>query len=1031
MSLPELSVKRRVTTAMVMAIIVVIGSISFFKLGLDLLPDIDYPVVSVITTYSGASPEDVETLLTRPVEEIVSQVNRVKKVTSISQEGASIVMVEFEWGTNLDFAAQDIRDRLGLFRQFLPEDASDPLVVKFNVSQFPILGYGVVGNMETKDLTDYVKDNIANRLERIDGVASCVVESPEVREIAVSVDKAALESRGLALSDVVKALRAANLTLPGGYLVDGYTEFRVRTVGEFRSLDDIASTIVGVSRLGNPIHLRDIAKVRDSYKEIRQHTRVQGQKGVFMMVRKRSGANSVNVARAVKKSLEEMKQTLPPGIKFYLAWDVSEMIERITHRTSSNAIVGGLLAMFMIYLFLRNWRPTLIISLAIPLSIIATFIALYSAGYTLNLMTLGGLALGVGMFVDNAVVVIENTFRHLELGKDRFEAAKIGATEVGMAITASTLTTVAVFFPMVFVGGIAGQMSRGLALTIAFALFASLFVSLTLVPMMAATIFREKDIHGKLAGITHGRFIDRLRVRYEDRLRWVLKHRGRFLLVVFLVFLLSIGLTKLLGVEFLPKMDQTMAMVRIKLPVGTALEETNRITKLAEKITSSQPEVRTFIATVGVDEENALNLAGGNAPQGPNEAFIWLNLKPKKERKRSSDELLEDLRHKLPRIKGAKIEAVDMSGQFLGQETLSPIEIKIFGKDLDRLRNMAEAVATLITNVPGIRDVDVSLRQSKPEYRLVIDRERASRLGLPVALVADAVQTATLGKVATRYRHAGDETDVRVKLDRADRDELADILHVPLKTPAGKIVPLSEVAHVTETAGPIQITRESQTRVVTVTANIYGRDLGSVVGDIKQRLGPFTHQLPSGYFVEIGGQYDQLREVLKWLAAAAALSLLLVYMVMASQFESLRDPFIIMFTIPLAYIGVVFGLGLTGQTLSLPSFMGILILVGIAVNNGIVMIDYINQLRERGLSPLQALVQGASTRLRPILITALTTILGMLPMALTRSEGAEFRRPMAIAVIFGLMFTTFLTLFVIPSLYAAFEGIRLSDKGTK
>jgi len=1029
MNLPEISVKRPVTTAMVMAVVVVIGLVSFFRLGLDLLPNIDYPVISVITTFPGASPEDVETLLTRPMEQMVSTVNRVKSVRSISQEGASVVLVEFEWGTNLDFAAQDIRNQIGLYKQYLPDDASEPLVAKFNISQFPILGYGVVGPMGPRELRDLVDENIARRLERIDGVASARVQSSQMREIEIEISRAALQSRGLGLNDVVTALRAANINLPAGYLVEGHREYRVRSFGEYQSLEEIGNTIVGATSTGRPIYLRDVAEVRDAYRDVRLRTRVQGQEGVFLAISKQSGANSVTVARKVKKELEELKRLLPPGVEMYVAWDMSEMIERITSRTSNNAVVGGLLAMFMIYLFLRNWRPTITIGLAIPLSIIATFIALYYAGYTLNMLTLGGLALGVGMLVDNAVVVIENIFRHLEEeGEDRRTAAIRGASEVGMAITASTLTTVAVFFPMIFAGGIAGQLSKGLALTVAFSLFASLFVSLTLVPVMASFILRERDVQQKLRGMVHGRFIDAMRAWYERQLLRALRRRGRLIGLSFAAFGAAVVGTYFLGAEFMPKMDQTMAMVRVRMPVGTSLEATDQVVQQAERVTMGMPEIRTLVTSVGLDEENTLDLAGGSAPQGPNEGFVYLRLKPKKERKRKSDEILEALRNGLPKISGAKIEALDMSGQFLGQESLSPIQIKIFGKDLDQLRGLGEVVSRRVSVVPGIRDVDVSIRQSKPEYRLVVDRERASRLGLPVAVVADAVQTATVGKVAGRFRHAGEEVDMRVKFVSTDRDALNDILNIPLKTPLGRQVLLGEVVRVERTLGPIQITRESQSRVVTVTANIYGRDLGSVVRDIRKQLKDVEATLPSGYFIEIGGQYDQLQEIFKWMGAALSLSLLLIFMVMASQFESLRHPFVIMFTIPLAYVGVVFGLAVTGQTLSLPAFMGILILMGIAVNNGIVMIDYINQLRRRGVEAVQAVVKGAATRLRPILITALTTIIGMLPMAIGRSEGVEFRRPMAVAVIFGLTFTTFLTLFIVPSIYCTLEKIRVSKE---
>ena len=486
MKIPEFSVNRKVTTIMFAMILVVLGILAFMRLGLDFFPDLEFPTVSVITTYSGASSEDIENTITRPLEQVVNSVSGVKKVDSITSEGLSMIMVEFEWGTNLDFAGQDVRDQIGLYSAFLPEDAAEPLVVKFNISQMPIIFWGITSDMPTYELMELIKDEVAMRLERIDGVAAAQVFSTDVREILVDIDKAALESRMLSPDQIIMALRAENLNLPAGYIVERHSELLVRTLGEFKKLADIRNTVVGATQTGQPIYLKDVADVKDTMKESRYVARIQGENGVYMIISKRSGANTVITTKAVKKELAKIQETLPSDVKFFIAMDQSDMIQQVIRKTGNNALVGGILAILFIFIFLRNWRPTITIGLAIPLSVITTFIAFYVAGYTLNLLTLGGLALGIGMLVDNAVVVIENIFRHLEEGKNRIEAAKKGASEVGMAITASTLTTIAVFFPMMFASGITGKMTRSLALAIAFSLIASLFVALTDIPLVAS-----------------------------------------------------------------------------------------------------------------------------------------------------------------------------------------------------------------------------------------------------------------------------------------------------------------------------------------------------------------------------------------------------------------------------------------------------------------------------------------------------------------------------------------------------------------
>jgi HAE1 family hydrophobic/amphiphilic exporter-1 len=1026
--LPEFSVKHKVTTSMMAMILVVLGAISFTRLGLDFFPDLEFPTVSVITTYSGASSVDIENVLTRPLEQVVSSVNRVKKVTSQTSEGVSVISIEFEWGTNLDFAAQDVRDQIGLYKQYLPEEAAEPLVVKFSFSQFPVIFYGITSDIPAMRLRTVIEDEVAPRLERIDGVASARVFSMDEREILVDVDKASLESRGLTLDQVLMALRAENINLPAGNIVERYSDILVRTMGEFAGLDDIRRTVVGMTALGEPVYVSDIAEVKDTLKEMRYVARIQRQNGVYLIVSKRSGANTQIAAAAVKKEIQALRGTVPGNPVFHVAMDQGDMIEQVTSNTVTNAWQGGLLAILLIFLFLRNWRPTFVISLAIPLSIISTFIALYAAGYTLNLLTLGGLALGIGMLVDNAIVVIENVYRHLEEGEPADAASIAGASEVGMAITASTLTTIAVFFPMIFASGITGKMTQALGLSIAFSLIASLFVALTVVPLATSLLFRTERSLRPIVKAPEERQFAKAKAFYRKWLDRALHHRRWVIGGSVAALLASLAIVPFLGTEFMPAQDMDMIMLKVRMPVGTALDETNRVVTLVENVMAAMPEITMISAQVGSQsEQDASDAASTFSNTGTHEGLLWVGLVKRDKRKESDKQIVERIRKQLPNLRGVKFEAVDMSQMMMGGAA-APVEIKLFGKDLSLLKGQADQIVQMISGIEGLRDLTHSLAAGKPEIQVRIDREKAYRLGLSVFQVANTVQTATLGKVATRYREGSDEIDVRLRFKEKYRDSLDEVRSIPLRTAAGQTIYLEQVAAISSGEGPIMINRENQARRVSVTANIVGRDLGSVVREIKARLAGFEKGLPPGYFLEYGGSYEQMQEAFVILAAAFALAILLVYMVMASQFEHFVHPFVIMFTVPLGIIGVIIGLLVTGRTLSLAVLVGVILLAGIAVNNGIVMIDYINQLITRGVDKREAILQGATTRLRAVLLTALTTILGTLPMAFSRSSGSEFRAPLGVAIAFGLTATTFLTLFVIPVIYSIFNKIRFKEK---
>ncbi len=1030
MSIPAFSVKRKVTITMLILIIVVVGAIAYTKLGLDLMPSIEYPTLTVITSYKGASPEDVEQLVTKPLEEIVSSVTRVKEVKSVSQEGLSMITVEFEWGTDMDAAAQDIRDRIARFRKFIPEEADDPIVYKFNISDFPILYYGISSKtLSQSQLKKLLDDQVVEKLSRLDGVAAVQVLSPRKREILITPSLEKLAAYGIGVDRIIQALRMENINQPAGFILSSHQEKDIRIKGQFDRLDDIKRVVVGVSKEGKIVHLGEVAEVRFGDYEERATANINGEPAVVMLVTKTSNANTVLVARRVKKALKQLRKRLPSDVEFHLVFDQEQPITLMAIRTVGNILVGGILAIAILFLFLGNWRPTLVISLSIPLSIISTFIAFYVAGYTLNLLTLGGLALGVGMLVDNAVVVIENTYRHFEeKGLSPDEASVVGTEEVAMAIAASTFTTIAVFFPMVFASGITGKLSRALALSISFALLSSLFVALTITPMLTSVLYRKERKKGKLTELM-SRFSDsfvkgRMRKAYERSLRWVLGHRGLFLTGVFLLFVLSFGVIKIVGTEFMPKVDRAIIMMKIKTPVGTPLEVTDKLARQDAKILASFPETISVLTSVGATQEGGVGSASFEfSPSGPHEAMVWAKLKYREERSRSIDEILEDFRAKVPKYKGVENQVLDL-GRMMTGGSLYPVEIEVYGKDLHAIHTVAERVARVLRSVKGMRDVNMTYQAGKPEVVLLPRRDIISKLGLSTGYIATLVNYATTGELATRVTYRGDNYDVRVQLPSDERERLSELLKFPIITPLGSKVYLSDLVTVRESKGPVRIYRSSKQRVITVRANIVGRSLGQAVAEASKKLKPIEENLPSGYSLEIAGQYKDMVDAIKTMIQVFLLAALLTYMIMAAEFEHLSHPFVIMFTVPLAIIGVFLAFLLARKPISLPGMMGIVMLAGIAVNNGIVMVDYINQLIRGGKDRFEAVVEGAVTRLRPVLITALTTVFGTLPMALSKSTGSEMRAPMGLAIVGGLTVATFLTLFVVPIMYTYMNRIK-------
>ncbi|MBU2528888.1 efflux RND transporter permease subunit [bacterium] len=1018
MTIPEFSVKRRVTITMLMLIIVLGGVVSFFSLGLDLMPDMEFPMISVVTRYEGVAPEDIENLLTKPIEEACGSLKGMKNIYSTSLEGSSVVMIEFEWGTNLDFAAQDARESIDMMRMMIPSDADSSAVLKFDMSQMPVVFFGIIGLKDTMELREYIKDSVVPKLERLDGVASAMVFGGREREINVLINRFKLNAYGISMDEIASALAADNINVSAGQVTEKYTEYFVRTLGEYKKISDLENTII--RKTGDvPIYLKDIAEVRDSYKEQRDITRLNGKEAVLMMISKQSGANTVLTVDRVKKALDEMKETMPADIEFFPVMDQAHIIKKILKNTLLNALVGGVLAVFFLYAFLRNWRPTFGIFLAIPISIITTFIGLYLMGYTFNIFTLAGFALVVGMLVDNAVVVIENIFRKLEAGEERPRAAAQGATEVGMAITTSTLTTIAVFLPMVLSKGFAGQISRPLAMTVCAGLLSSLLVALTIVPMVASVLFKKRK---KIAPAElEKRKFEKFKQRYIALLALALKRKKLVIFSALGVFFLSLFGLMITGLEFMPQADTPIVMMMTSFPVGTDLDETSRVVEQIAEDFMNVPEKMYVLTMIGRSSYGDTDAAMGTMPADVNEGMIMSRMVDLEKRKRTVFEISDELREKFPPVEGVTYKFSDMGSQMSGSMSQTPVELKLFGRDLDEMERYAKGIAERIKDVPGLRDVTVSLKEGKPEIQVLVDRDRAAHFGMRVSQIGKTVQTALLGKVATKYRAYGEETDVRIRFSEEDRDSPEDIANIILPAPAGQTIYLKDVAQLKEGVGPLKIDRENRLRKITIGANVANRSIGQVVADIKVRLADFP--MAKGYFLEYGGTYKQMAETMIDLMLAFLAAAILIYMIMAAQFESLTQPFVIMFSIPMSIIGVIMGLIVMGMSFSVPAMMGVIILGGIVVNNGIVLVDYVNRLRKQGMEKHEAIIQAASARLRPILITALTTIMGILPMAFTTSQGAEMRAPLGVAVAFGLMASTILTLFVVPVMYSVTETV--------
>jgi len=1024
MKLARLSIKRNVTLSMIYLLIVGFGLFALTQLKVEFTPDLEFPMVMVYTSYTGVSPEDMENLVTRPIEEAISATENAEEITSQSSEGSSLVTLEFAWGTDMDQAETDVRNNLEMIRDYLPDDASEPMVIALNPSMMPIIYLTLNSpNLGPAELRRLAEDNVEPMLERVEGVASVSTSGGLARQINVKLNPVLLASCNLSPEEVATAIQTSAGLSPAGNIDTDTKQYNLRVYSEYRSLEQLKNIIVKRQN-DNKVYLKNVALVEDGFEELTGDVRINGGQGVAILATKQSDANTVQTVKNIYQMLPKIKATLPAGTEFNVIFDTAEFTQRSINNLSSTALFSLILAILVIYFFLRNWRGSLIMGISMPISIIFTFGVLMMADLTLNIISMAGLALAIGMLVDNSIVVLENTFRHRDLGDDLITSADAGASEVGMAITASTLTTVAVFLPVLFVPGITGQLFKDMVLTISFSLGVSLLVALTLVPMMASKLLKTKTDDAKVHHTRVSRAIDsmfeKLNRNYKKVLHWSIYHKKIILGGVLLLFVLSLLLLPSLGGEFMPSSDQSSIRMTIEGAAGTPLTTLRQTVLECEKIIKEEvPELQSAMFQFGVQ--------GGFSPGASSGSTINATIKlvPVEERKRSQFEIQDALRKRLNDLPGV-FYFIQSSGGGMMASGGNDIEVQIFGHDLDMAQSIAEIIRTKMQETKGLVDIQMNMREKVPQLSVHLNQDVMNDYGLNHVQIASMVSTAIQGRTAAEYLEGGDEYNIYVQLDekyRKDRDALQDLM-IPL--PAGGFVPLKQLGQIEETLSPQTIYRENQERYVTVGCNLSGMDLSKGTVEVKKILSEVT--IPSDFTVLIGGSAEDQQESFLYLGLAFLVAIILVYMVMASQFESLVDPFIIMFTVPLSLIGVLLFLFITGTSLSVMALVGIVMLVGIAVNNGIVLVDYINQLRAKGESLYTAVEEGGITRLRPVLMTALTTIFGMLPLALKLGSGAETWMPLARAVIGGLTMATILTLVVIPALYIVFEELSKKMK---
>lgn len=1025
MSLPSFSVRRPIFTVMITLIVLTLGGVSMSRVPIDMLPEIEMPQLTIRTSYEGADPEVMERLVTQTIEEIVSTVPGVEELSSISAEGASTVKVTFAYGTDIDVIAQDVRSVLEDELDELPDEVTRPQIRKFDISSFPVVVLGVGSPLDPIELTELIEEQIRYRFARIPGVAQVDIFGGYDREVRVELDPAKVRALEIPLNSVLDAIKDTNLDVPAGSIEQGRYDVRLRVPAEFMSIDEVRQTVIAV-RNGAPITLADIGTVEDTYQKLTRIVRIDGLQGIRIGIRKQPAANTVEVAERILAEINQVNADFPQ-VHIAAVLNQGNFIERSISNVANSVVYGGLLAFLVLLFFLRSIRSAGVISVAIPVSLIATFALLQFAGLSLNLMTLGGLALGVGMMVDSSIVVLENIVRRRDENGETIPVAAItGAKEVAGAIVASTITTVIIFLPLMFVRGVTGLLFRELAYVVSFSLACSLLVALTIVPMLASRLLVAPDATGSdlgwVARLARGATaqMDQLANAYRRFLLRALGHKTVTVAIAVAATALSFLLYPLVGTEFMPPADEGEVRISGELEPGTRIGLVDRQTKLIEDIVvQAVPEARAIVANVG---------ANYFRPDASALGEVQVSLSPAQDRSRSNQEIANDLRRRLSgKIPGMEVRTRAPQGQFILERVLGNsdegITVEIRGFELDVLDQLAQQAATRIATVRGITDVQLSRKAGVPQAVLRIDRDKAAYLGLSVKDVAQVIEVAVAGRRAGEYRAKGLSYRILVQLKDVDTLELDEVLALTVRTPSGETVALRNVVTVENSRGPVLIDRKDQQRIVKVNANTAGRDEGSIAADVEELLAEIPR--PVGYDINVAGNREQQQKAFDELSMSLLLALLLVYMVMACQYESLRDPLVVMMSVPVAATGVLATLWLTRTTLNIQSFIGCIMLGGIVVNNAILLVDQANQLLARGgASAIEAVVEAGRRRLRPILMTTTTTVLGLLPLALGIGEGAEAQAPLARAVTGGLVMSTLITLVLIPVVFVLVHGDR-------
>jgi len=1016
-NLPAASVQRPIFTAMVTLMVVVLGAVSLDRLRIDLLPDIELPTVSVRTEYEGASPEVVERLVTQILEEVVATVPGVEEITSQSSEGYSTLNVRFAWGTDLDAAAIELQGRIEAEIDELPEEIGRPRVSKFDIASFPVVILGISSRLDPVALTELVEDQVRNRFARVPGVAQVDVWGGFVREVRIELDPDRVNAFGLQLDRVLDALRDANLDRPAGKLEDGRWEMTLRAPAEFVDLDQIRDTVL-FEQEGATVTLRQVARVEDTYEKLTRLVRVDGERGIRVAIRKQAGANTVEVSRSILAEIEAVNAAYPQ-IRVVAVSNQGNFIERSISNVAQSVLYGGGLAVLVLLFFLRNVRSTLVISLAIPISVVGTFALVYFGGFTLNLMTLGGLALGVGMMVDSSVVVLENVFRRSsEQGEDIRTASVEGAREVATAIVASTLTTLVIFLPLAFVRGVSGLLFQELAYVIVFSLGCSLLVALSLVPMLSSRLIDPAApgarAHGRLARAAEAGF-EALGTGYRRLLASVLRHPWLTVLGSTATLGASLLLAPYIGSEFMPPSDEGEVSVTGEMEVGTRLDLVDRQTRRMEDIVlPAVPEIVSSVVTVGATGRNAAAASQGE---------IRLTLTGAARRERSNVDIANDLRARLTgAVPGMEVRTRAPQGQFLLERVLGTeegLKVEVRGHDLDTLGSLAERVAEAVRDVPGVTDIEVSREAGVPQQEIRVDREKVADVGLTVRDVTEALQTAFAGSRAGDYRAGGNAYRILVQLQDAEKRSIDEVLDLTLSTPSGQPVALRNLVEAEPSRGPLIVERRNQQRLVTVRAGVTGRDMGSVAREVQAKLDLIPR--PAGHELVVAGTTEDQQQAFHELLLSFALALTLVYMVLACQYESLRDPLVVMVSVPLAAVGVLLTLFLTGTTFNVQTYIGCIMLGGIVVNNAILLVDQAGRLVAEGVEVTAAVAEAGRRRLRPILMTTLTTVLALIPLAFGIGEGADAQAPLARTVVGGLTGSTLITLVLVPAVYLLFH----------